>query len=256
MPSNPLLLAVDLVSPYLPASLADPLYSLASFDFVNLVHNPLQIFPLLLSLLAVYWAWLSFLSSARFALRTSLALLKWGAIASVLGAVYLGYSGAGTEKGVTGGLNDAARIASVVGRGVYSLGRGGANYYLGTKSSKHKRSAASNQRSASGRPRTWARPTSEGGWDDPNDANRDHEAEQFVGDVLRKAQETVFEFLTPPQEKVKRSAKKGGKQQQGPFDGGIGGLAWDLAMGKAKKAWDEVVDPEAAKKQQKKNKWF
>ncbi|GAA5915098.1 hypothetical protein JCM6882_008479 [Rhodosporidiobolus microsporus] len=237
---TPLLPLVDLVSPYLPSSLSDPLYTLATFDLAALAQHPTQIFPLLLSLLAFYWAWLSFVSSARFALRTTIALAKWGAVLSVLGAVYMGYNAAGTDKGVAGGLGDAAHIASTVGKGVYSLGRKGAGYYFGSGGSSNKK------RSASGRPRTWARPTNDGGWDDPNDSGRDVEAEEFVGNVLKKAQDTVFEFLSPPQEKVKRSAKKAqrnsGPSIPSPFGGGLGGFAWDIAMGKAKEAWDDFAD--------------
>ncbi|GAA5822379.1 hypothetical protein JCM11251_006321 [Rhodosporidiobolus azoricus] len=249
---TPLLPVVDFVAPYLPSSLSDPLYTLATFDLANLIQNPLQFFPLLLSLLAFYWAWLSFISSARFAVRTSIALAKWGAVLSVLGAVYMGYNSAGTEKGVVGGLNDAVRIGSTVGKGVYSLGRKGAGYYFGAgKSSNSKYS----KRSASGRARTWARPTNEGGWDDPHDSGRDVQAEEFVGDVLKKAQSAVFEFLSPPQEKVKRSAKKSQKASMpsipNPMGGGLKGYAWDYAMGQAKKAWDDFSDENAGGKDAK-----
>ncbi|GAA5993916.1 hypothetical protein JCM11641_006956 [Rhodosporidiobolus odoratus] len=233
---TPLLPLVDLVAPYLPTSLADPLYTVATADLANLAQNPTQIVPLLVSLFAAYWAFLSFLSSARFAFRTSISLLKWGAIASVFGAAYMGYNSAGTQKGVTGGLNDAANLAGTVGKGVYSLGRKGAGYYLGSMGA----SKGSSKRSASGRPRSWSKPTSEGGWDDPH-AGRDTEAEEFVGGILKKAQQGVFEYLAPPQEKVKRSAKKS-QPSFGGGGGGLSGFAWDLAMGKAKQAWDDFSE--------------
>ncbi|GAA6016443.1 hypothetical protein JCM10207_003864 [Rhodosporidiobolus poonsookiae] len=259
---TPLLPLVDLVSPYLPRSLSDPLYTLATADLANLAQHPLQIFPLLLSLLAAYWAFLSFLSSARFAVRTTVALAKWGVVASLLGAVYMGYNSAGTDKGVVGGLTDAARIGSTVGKGVYSLGRKGAGYYFGGGSSSSSSRNRNSKRSASGRPRTWARPTNDGGWDDPSsDGGRDVAAEEFVGDVLKKAQDAVFEFLAPPQDKVKRSAKKskgsglfGGNSNGGGGNGGINGLLWDLAAGQAKKAWENAVEGEPEKK--KKSKYW
>ncbi|BGP17988.1 hypothetical protein JCM10213_005027 [Rhodosporidiobolus nylandii] len=254
MPLNPILPIVDLVAPYIPASLADPLYTIATADLASLAQHPTQIFPLLLSLFAAYWAWLSFLSSARFAFRTTLALAKWGAIAAVVGAIWMGYNGAGTAKGVTGGLSDAARIYSTVGKGVYSLGRGGVGYYLGSRGAGNSNS----KRSASGRPRTWSKPVSGGGWDSPADEGRDTQAEEYVGNVLKKAQEVFFEYLAPPQEQVKRSAKKG-KNSLPDFGrpSGLGGIAYDVAMGKAKKAWDEFADGnDAARKKEKKTSSF
>ncbi|GAA5855999.1 hypothetical protein JCM8547_002934 [Rhodosporidiobolus lusitaniae] len=256
MPFNPVLPLIDLVSPYLPSSLADPLYTLATFDFSNLASHPTQIFPLILSLIAAYWAWLSFLSSARFAFRTTVSLLKWGAVASVLGAAYLGYQSAGTEKGVVGGLSDAAHTANIVGKGVYSLGRKGAGYYFGQRGASSK-----SKRSASGRSRSWARPTNDGSssWDDPSDRNL--EAEDFVGELLKKAQGAAFEFLSPPQEKVKKTAKKSKSSVpsfgSGGSGGGLSGLAYDLAMGKAKKAFEEFTEglTEEQKPKSKKSKY-
>lgn len=226
---NPLLPLLDVVSPYLPSTLADPLYTLATVDVASLIQHPTQILPILLSLFAAYWAWLSFLSSARFAFRTSITLIKWGAIASAIGAAYVGYNSAGTEKGVSGGISDYVKTGSTVGKGVYSLGKKGAGYYMGS------RGVSNAKRSASGRPRTWAKPTNEGEWDDP--AERDTEAEDYVGDIMKKAQGAFFEYLSPPQEKVRGTAKKAKSSFPLPQrPSGLQGYAYDYALNKAKAA--------------------
>ncbi|GAA6002581.1 uncharacterized protein JCM10292_007742 [Rhodotorula paludigena] len=248
---NPLLPVLDAISPYLPSSLSDPLYTLASLDVVALRDHPGQLVPLLLSLLAAYTAFLSFLSSARWAIRTTLALLKLGVVAAVVSAVYLGYQGAGTEQGVTGGVRDAAGYASSVGQTAYSLGRRGLGYYFspGAGSSR----AQSNTQARDRRRATTGR-TSSRGWSDRSGDGAG------TDDFVNQALNGVLEFLNPSageaQDRVKRTAKKAKQEQQaGGSGGGLGGLAWDLAMGRAKKAWDDVVESTDADKNSKKRRW-
>lgn len=230
---SPLLPLLDLITPYLPNSLANPLYTLASLDIQSVYHNPSQLLPLALSALAAYTAFLSFVSTARFAVRTAISLVKWGSIAAVLGAVWMGVNNAGSEKGVSGGVRDAASYAGQFGRGLFSLGQKGAGYYFGAPASSKTRDR---RRRSSSRN---AAPAGSGGWGD----NRDAAAEDFVGNAMK----SVLEFINPPagstQEKVKRSAKKamGGSGSSSSGGDGLGGLAWNLAMGRAKKAWDEMT---------------
>ncbi|EMS19910.1 uncharacterized protein RHTO_03954 [Rhodotorula toruloides NP11] len=230
---SPLLPLLDLITPYLPNSLANPLYTLASLDIQSVYHNPSQLLPLALSALAAYTAFLSFVSTARFAVRTAISLVKWGSIAAVLGAVWMGVNNAGSEKGVSGGVRDAASYAGQFGRGLFSLGQKGAGYYFGAPASSKTRDR---RRRSSSRN---AAPAGSGRWGD----NRDAAAEDFVGNAMK----SVLEFINPPagstQEKVKRSAKKamGGSGSSSSGGDGLGGLAWNLAMGRAKKAWDEMT---------------
>ncbi|GAA5900003.1 hypothetical protein JCM5296_001937 [Sporobolomyces johnsonii] len=248
MPDNPLLILLDTLSPVLPSSLLNPLYSLASLDLATLLHNPSQLLPLLVSLLTLYLALTSLLATLRSSLRLALALLKWGTIATALGAAYLGYHGAGTDGGIGGGVRDAVGYAERVGRGAYSLGRTGAGWYFSGSGSGD--AAARNRereraRSASGRKRTWSRPTKEGGWDDPAAAEREGGVDEFVQDAMSKAKGAVYELFLGPTlgdegaKKGKRGKKLEKEQQAG--GGGLGGLAWQYAMRRAKGIWDEAV---------------
>lgn len=241
---SPLLPLVDLIAPYIPNSLANPLYTLASLDLQSVYHNPSQLLPLALSLLAAYTAFLSFLSTVRFAVRTAISLVKWGSIAAVLGAVWMGVNNAGSEKGVSGGVRDAASYAGQFGRGLFSLGQKGAGYYFGAPANSRTRERRRSVSSSGGGFSRNAAPagSSGGGWGD----NRDRAAEDFVGNAMK----SVFEFINPQagsaQEKLKRSAKKasGASRSSGSSASGgdgLGGLAWNLAMGRAKKAWDEMT---------------
>ncbi|GAA5977415.1 hypothetical protein JCM10908_004972 [Rhodotorula pacifica] len=260
--NNPLLNVIDLVSPYLPARLTDPLYSLASLDLASLASNPAQLLPLALSLLAGYTAILSFLSTARFAFRTALSLAKWGSIAAVISAVYLGYTGAGTERGVSGGVQDAAGYATGVGKTLYSLGRHGANYWFassannaaGAGSSWFSSSASTTARNRQARERRRRDSKSRAGSasyrssgsgsaraDDP--AAGAQAAQDFVGQAFN----SVLECLNPPaagsgsqQSRNSRGAKRAPAQPAAGGDG-LSGFAWNLAMGRAKKAWDEMT---------------
>lgn len=261
---NPLLPVLDVLSRYLPASLSDPLYTLASFDLASLRSQPSQLIPLALSLLAAYTAFLSTLSSLRFAFRTSVFVAKWGALAALGSAAYMAYQGIGTDKGAVGGAQDAAKWAQMAGKGVYSLGRKGAGYYFGSGASSSSSSSSSasrsraNKRASAARRKTAAPAGRDASWD----SGRDAQAEDFVQDAL----DGVLEFLNPgagnAQETLKRTAKRAagvdgaegngkGKKSGG---GGLGGLAWDLAMGRAQKAWDAVVGGAEAVQDKKEKK--
>ncbi|BGP26088.1 hypothetical protein JCM10295v2_005031 [Rhodotorula toruloides] len=236
---SPLLPLIDFLAPYLPNSLANPLYTLASLDIQSVYHNPSQLLPLALSVLAAFTAFLSFLSTARFAVRTAISLVKWGSIAAVLGAVWMGVNNAGSEKGVSGGVRDAASYAGQFGKGVFSLGQKGASYYFGAPASSKTRERRRRRSSSHGSSSRNAAPAGSGGWGDKRDAA----AEDFVGNAMK----SVLEFMNPPagsaQEKVKRSAKKamGGSGSSSSGGDGFGGLAWNLALGRAKKAWDDMT---------------
>ena len=264
---NPLFAILDVVSRFLPTAVSDPLYTLASADLASLRDHPSQLIPLVLSLLAAWTALSSFLSWVRFGLRTSVFVAKWGALGALGTAAYMAYQGVGTDKGAVGGAQDAAKWASMAGRGIYSLGRKGASYYFGdsfgsssSSSSSSARSRAQRRSSSSSRRKT-AAPVN-GGGADSWDSGRDTQAEDFV----QNAMGSVLEFLNPgaggAQETLKRTAKRaaglaqgdeGRKKGNSSGGGGLSGLAWDLAMGRAQKAWDEVVGGgEPAQKTKKK----
>lgn len=270
MPSdyNPLLRLVDVVAPFLPHSLSDPLYSLALVDLASLSSNPSQLVPLVLSLLAGYTAFLSLLSSARFALRTALALVKWGAVAAVVGAVYLGYNGAGTERGVAGGVQDAADYAARVGGTAYSLGRYGARYWFGSNPSSSSSSswfssnggggggagaaaARSRQAREQRQQRRRAASASAAQRDDDPAAAGAHAAQDFVGQAFS----SVLEFFgsnngpsegAQPRQRRSRGSRAGSSPRDTTTDadsegGGLSGFAWNLAMNRAKQAWDDLT---------------
>ncbi|GAA5864060.1 hypothetical protein JCM3774_006367 [Rhodotorula dairenensis] len=272
--NSPLLSLIDLVSPYLPARLTDPLYSLASLDLASLTSNPAQLLPLALSLLAGYTAILSFLSTARFAFRTALSLAKWGSIAAILSALYLGYNGAGSERGVSGGVQDAAGYATGVGKTLYSLGRHGANYWFASSAANHNNngggswwspsssSASTTARNRQARERRRRDSASRRGSDSARAADDPAAAgAQAAQDFVGQAFSSVLEFLNPAtagtgaggdhnnnnnnkrgQPRSPRAAKQAQPQAAGD---GLSGFAWNLAMGRAKKAWDEMTGAEA-----------
>ena len=265
--NSPLLGLIDLVSPYLPARLTDPLYSLASLDLASLSSNPAQLLPLALSLLAGYTAILSFLSTARFAFRTALSLIKWGSVAALLSALWLGYNGAGTERGVSGGVQDAAGYATGIGKTMYSLGQHGAKYWYGAntgggsswwspsssgssttarnrqaREQRRRRNSASRASSSSSSPYG-----SKSAADDP--AAGAQAAQDFVGQAFN----SVLEYLNPPttgadddnRGKTRSSTRTKKAQPQAAAADGLSGLAWNVAMGRVKKAWEEMTGGEA-----------
>lgn len=265
--NSPLLGLIDLVSPYLPARLTDPLYSLASLDLASLSSNPAQLLPLALSLLAGYTAILSFLSTARFAFRTALSLIKWGSVAALLSALWLGYNGAGTERGVSGGVQDAAGYATGIGKTMYSLGQHGAKYWYGAntgggsswwspsssgssttarnrqaREQRRRRNSASRASSSSSSPYG-----SKSAADDP--AAGAQAAQDFVGQAFN----SVLEYLNPPTTgadddnpgKTRSSTRTKKAQPQAAAADGLSGLAWNVAMGRVKKAWEEMTGGEA-----------
>ncbi|GAA5928012.1 hypothetical protein JCM3775_002788 [Rhodotorula graminis] len=252
---NPLFAILDVASRFLPTAVSDPLYTLASADLASLRDHPSQLLPLVLSLLAAWTAFSSFVSWVRFGLRTSVFVAKWGALGALGTAAYMAYQGVGTDKGAVGGAQDAAKWATMAGRGIYSLGRKGAGYYFGdsfgagsgASSAARSRAQKRSSLSSSSRRKTAAPANDAGSWD----SGRDTQAEDFV----QNAMGSVLEFLNPgaggAQETLKRTAKRaaaglvqgdeGGKKGSSGGGGGLSGFAWDLAMGKAQKAWDEVV---------------
>ena len=265
--NSPLLGLIDLVSPYLPSRLTDPLYSLASLDLASLSSNPAQLLPLALSLLAGYTAILSFLSTARFAFRTALSLIKWGSVAALLSALWLGYNGAGTDRGVSGGVQDAAGYATGIGKTMYSLGQHGAKYWFGANSNtgggpswwspsssagssttaRNRQAREQRRRRRSSNSASRASSSSSAAADDPTAAGA-QAAQDFVGQAFN----SVLEYLNPPttganddnRGKTRSSTRTKKAQPQAAADG-LSGLAWNVAMGRVKKAWEEMTGGEA-----------
>ena len=268
--NSPLLGLIDLVSPYLPSRLTDPLYSLASLDLASLSSNPAQLLPLALSLLAGYTAILSFLSTARVAFRTALSLIKWGSVAALLSALWLGYNGAGTERGVSGGVQDAAGYATGIGKTMYSLGQHGAKYWFGANSNtgggpswwspsssagssttaRNRQAREQRRRRRSSNSASRASSSSSAAADDPAAAGA-QAAQDFVGQAFS----SVLEYLNPAPAggvnnnnggKTPGSRSTRSKQTQPEADAdGLSGLAWNVAMGRVKKAWEEMTGGEA-----------
>ncbi|ORY83507.1 hypothetical protein BCR35DRAFT_303357 [Leucosporidium creatinivorum] len=233
--NNPLEQVYQLLLPYLPHSIASPLHQLLAVPS-NILENPSQLVPLAISFLALYAAVISFYNTARSALRFGWFLTKWGAILSALAVAWSGWNNAGTEEGATKGL----RTAGNIGKQAFGLGAQGINWWMG---GDNKRTAgrASRSRSASGRKRTWAKATDDGGWDDPDEVDLGAGA----NDVMKSVQDAVLTFLSSPGEAAKDSGKKDKskakkstkKAQQEGVD--LGSMATDYAMGRAKKVWQD-----------------
>ena len=212
----------QLIAPYLPNSVASPLHQLLTLPS-NIMSNPTQLITLGASLLALYAAVMSMWSTIRMSFRAAIFTLKWGAIASAIAVAWSGYNNAGTEEGATKGL----RTAGNIGKKAFGLGSQGVNWYLGGKGQNQKRSA-------SGRQRTWAKATDDGGWDDPDEVDLG----AGTNDVMKTVQDAVLTFLagggdTSSAKKTKTKAKKTAKktQQQG---NDLGSMAQDFLLGKAK----------------------
>lgn len=236
--SNPLEQIYQLVAPYLPSSIASPLHQLLAFPS-SALSNPTQLISLAVSLLALYAAILSLWSTARSALRLGWFFTKWGAILSGLRVAWSGYQGVGTEQGSTQGLRTLANV----GGKAFAIGSQGVQWWMGGNNAAN---GAKGKRSASGRPRTWARTNDDGGWDDP--AEVDDGVAGQGGDVLKSVQDAVLTFLANPGDpnggksgkgSKKKPTKKQQQQQAGAPD--LGSMATDFALNKAKKAWNEFT---------------
>lgn len=228
--NNPLEQVYQLLLPYIPHSIASPLHQLLAAPS-NIFQNPSQLLPLAISFLALYAAVISFYNTARSALRFGWFLTKWGAILSALAVAWSGWTNAGTEEGATKGL----RTAGNIGKQAFGLGTQGLNWWMGGDNSR----TAGRTRSASGRKRTWATATDDGGWDDPEEVDLGAGA----NDVMKSVQDAVLTFLSSPGtkdsgKKGKSKAKKTSKKaQQEGVD--LGSMATEFAKGRARKAWSD-----------------
>ena len=92
-------------------------------------------------------------------------------------------------------------------------------------------SGNSRRRSASGRSRTWAKATEDGGWDDP--AERDLGKEN---DPLKFVQDAVLTFLGTGGETASKGKGKEKAKEDEPS------WASKFAMNQARQAWDGVAE--------------
>ncbi|GAA6062863.1 hypothetical protein JCM10212_006116 [Sporobolomyces blumeae] len=273
---------LDLAAPYLPRAVSSPLYAVVTHlpsSLQDVTSNPVStLVPLVVTLFSTYLALTQFVRTAQWAIRTALTLVKVGLIASVVGAVWMGYENVGTDKGVVGGVTDAYRVAETVGRGVFDLGRRGAGWYLGQMGSRNGASTTTSGRS--GRRQRTTRSTNAnndrargggGGWfdRDPDEVDlgkagfggsasrnprstfgggsTNRETEEFVRNALEKARGVWGVFTnddsssrTRPVGDDRRNARRGGKNDGS--GGSAGGFVWNLLAGQAKKVWDEAVE--------------
>ncbi|KAM0790037.1 hypothetical protein ACM66B_005366 [Microbotryomycetes sp. NB124-2] len=256
---------VDLVDPYVPSALSNALYAVVDKLPANLdsvFDNPTQLLSLVISLFAVYAAFLSMYNTTRAFFRLALLFVKLGVVASVVISCWSGYNGIGTDEGVTRGVRQVSNAASKA----YGIGKTGLAWWMGSsggagsssKTRRKRRSTRSRQtrngkRSASGARKTWSTPDDEGVWDDPPDV--DLGQSQDTDDVIKTVKNAVLTFLTSSssssgegKSSSKRSTKtRGSKDQSGGgnrkkrmFEG-EDPTSWTANLNKAKRVWDDLA---------------
>lgn len=180
--------------------------------------------------------------------------VKWGAIAAIIGVLWSGYNNMHTEEGPLKGVRTAQGYAEQA----YGVGRTGLNWWMGNsanrggrKTSKRK---AANGRSPSGARRTWATANDDGGWDDPAEVDIGAGArggQSGDDDVMGFVKRAAMTFLAPgqaaddqraPRAKTRANTqKKKAKRNAGNADGGLGDMATEYAMGRARRAWNDFM---------------
>jgi hypothetical protein len=165
------------------------------------------------------------------AFRTAWWCIKWGSILTALtGAI-----------GYNKGWFKQDDLGSALGIGKTLLGQGakGASWLSGINLGANNHAQRNTRRSASGRPRTWARANDDGEYDDP----AAFDTENVASDVMDKVKESVLTFLaTPEQPKKKAGQKKPNKNTQKKEGNGPGDWATGFLFNKARRAWDEFQD--------------
>ncbi|SCZ88470.1 BZ3500_MvSof-1268-A1-R1_Chr10-2g02969 [Microbotryum saponariae] len=259
---------LDVLEPYLPSSLLRPLHQLLTLPWTSLLSSPTSLLSLLLSLFAIYTAFLSMYNTTRFAFRLSWFLAKWS---TLIGAIAVGWNAyTNGWSGTTQSLDKMQGFAKTT----WGVGKTGAQWWFGqgqsgstsrsgSGSGSSKRSSASRvgknkRKSASGRTRTWATTTDEGGWDDPAEVDLGEEygvprrgADERGENAWNTARDTLFAFMgsandapSASKDKKKRSTKPKAKtrtQASPPSNDIPGGWAMKFAMNQAKKMWDDAT---------------
>ena len=244
---------LNAIASYLPPPLSSALLSVSAAlpSSLSLPSSVSSLLPILLSLTTLYFTLLSLYSTTRFALRLAWWSLKWGTLAAAVATAYSGWSSGGANG--TGGWAEGARNLATAGSGVYGVGRRGVEWWAqnggwganddapGTGRGPARRTGkgrrgTSGSRSASGAPRTWAAASDDGGWDTPGD-----EADP---DPIKYIQKSLLTFLNsppPPAATPEKKLRKGKKSAETPAPAiDFGAMAMDFAMGKARKAWDDL----------------
>ncbi|KDE06859.1 hypothetical protein MVLG_02895 [Microbotryum lychnidis-dioicae p1A1 Lamole] len=255
---------LDVLETYLPSTLLRPLHQLLTLPWTSLLSSPTSLLSLLLSLFAIYTAFLSMYNTTRFAFRLSWFLTKWS---TLIGAIALGWNAyTNGWSGTTQSLDKMQDLAKTT----WGVGKTGAQWWFGqgeesrsTSRSRKRFNANSGgkknkRKSASGRKRTWATTTDEGGWDDPAEVDLGEEygvprrgADERGENAWNTAKDTLFSFMgsanEPPsasKDKTKRSTKPKAKtrtQASPPSNDIPGGWVMKLAMNQAKKMWDDAT---------------
>lgn len=105
--------------------------------------SPASLIPFALSALAIYATLLSFLSTARFALRTSWLLLKWGTLlSSLVACVGLWNDDPTTKRALSAGVSGATSLASLA----YSYAAGTTTGQTATRRTGSTNNAAARRR--------------------------------------------------------------------------------------------------------------
>lgn len=198
----------------LPYSIARPLSQLGSLSL-----SSSSVVPLLVSAVTLYFAVLSLVSTFRYTFRLALFFLKWGAIGLVLTSVWASFTGNPLPVSSAQGL--------AVGRTAWSLGSRGVRTWIG--STNERRTAPSGRRGV----RDW-----------------DEQEDRSEVESIESLQRRLFSFLgasgSSPKKarKLKKSTRPSQKRQQqaATSDGGLSELAVELALGKARRMWDDLVN--------------
>jgi len=247
--SDYLLDLLDLGAPYLPRAITSPLYSIISqlpSSPSEILQNPTSFLPLLVTLFSAYFAFNQFIGTLKWGVRTGFTLLKLGVVGSTIAAVYMGYEGIGTEKGVTGGVRDAFRTAEKVGRGMFDVGKRGSQWYFGQEqgswlggrtgeSDSQRRRRRSTKKSTNTKKRMWEDP-------EEVDLAANEGTQDFVKEAMKKAEGIWGMFNTDTSTRSQDTGRKAKNQAKDE-----GGFMWNLLKGQAKKYMDQAMEQPGAK---------
>ncbi|KAK4051042.1 hypothetical protein OIV83_003171 [Microbotryomycetes sp. JL201] len=257
---------VDFVEPYMPSAMSNALYAVVDKlpdDVNSMLDNPTQLLSLVVSMFAVYAAFLSMYNTTRAAFRLAWLFIKLGVVASVVISCWSGYNGIGTEEGVTRGVK---QVSDAVNR-VYGIGKTGLGWWMGSgagsgsnkASSRRKRRSSrqtrNSKKSASGARRTWSTPDDEGVWADPPEVDLGRNGQtQGTEDVMNTVKNAVLTFLTSSsssssddQQSSKRNSRSRPSKQQAQgnrkkrmFEG-ESLTGWTANLNEAKRVWDDLA---------------
>lgn len=218
----------------------DRAYDQVSRVFSQLdLSNPYSVLPFVVSLFALYATFLSFLSTARFAIRTTWFLTKWGIIVSTLVAcVGLWNDDPSTKQA----LGSVYRGASSLGHQAFSaLSSSTGSTSTNSRGSKRRSGTTRNKKKRTYDPySSFQDPLSGTTSDNGRGSDLGGLVKQFVDRAMRKYdQEEAAAPRSTRGSSTGTTARRRTRQQQEQRD--WSGAAWSAMRGDWRGAFDQVV---------------